>query len=47
MKLGEGRRIYAVVVGKPEGKRLLRRLRCRLNHNIKINLIKMGWDGVH
>ena len=39
----ERRSVYKVFVGKPEGKRPLGRLRCRLEYNIKINLQEMGW----
>jgi hypothetical protein len=39
---------YSVLVGKPEGKRPLRRLRCRWVDNIKMDLTEtrrsgMGW----
>jgi hypothetical protein len=45
---GENRNAYRLLVGKPEGKRPLRRLtvRCRWVHNIKIELIEIGWGGV-
>jgi hypothetical protein len=33
-------------VGKLEGKRPLRRPRCRWVDNIKIHLRQIGWDGV-
>jgi hypothetical protein len=33
-------------VGKPEGKRPLGRPRRRWVNNIKIDLIKIGWDGM-
>jgi len=36
--MGERRGIYRVLVGKPEGKRQLRRLRCRWEDNIKLDL---------
>jgi hypothetical protein len=35
-----------ILMGKPEGKRLLGRLRCRWVDNIKIDLREMGWDGL-
>jgi hypothetical protein len=35
---GEGRGVYRVLVGKPEGKRPLGRPRCRWKDNIKIDL---------
>jgi hypothetical protein len=34
--MGEGRGVYRVLVGKPEGKRPLWRPRCRWEDNIKI-----------
>ena len=36
--MGERRGIYRVLVGKPEGKRQLGRLRCRWEDNIKLDL---------
>jgi hypothetical protein len=33
-------------VGKPEGKRLLGRPRCRWVDKIKMDLREIGWDGV-
>jgi hypothetical protein len=36
-----------VLVGKPEGKRLLGRPRCRLEHNIKMDLRELGIDGAN
>jgi hypothetical protein len=33
-------------VGKPEGKRPLRRLRCRWVDNIKMDLREKGWGGM-
>jgi hypothetical protein len=35
---GEGRRVYRVLVRKPEGKRALGRPRCRWEDNIKMDL---------
>jgi hypothetical protein len=37
---------YRILVGKPEGKRPLRRLRRRCVDNIKIDLTEIGWDGM-
>jgi hypothetical protein len=34
-------------VGKPEGKRPLRRPRCKWVDNIKMNLRERGWDGMN
>jgi hypothetical protein len=36
--MGEGRGVYRVLVGRPEGKRPLGRPRCRLEDNIKMEL---------
>ena len=41
--MGEGRGAYRVLVGKPEGKRPLGRLRRRWENNIK--WISMKWVG--
>jgi hypothetical protein len=35
-----------LLVGKPEGKRLLGRPRHRWVNNIKKDLREMGWDGI-
>jgi hypothetical protein len=34
-------------VGKPEGKRPLGRIRRRWVDNIKIDLLEIGWAGMH
>jgi hypothetical protein len=44
--MGETRNAYRILMGKPEGKRPLRRLRLRWVDNIKIDLIETGWDGM-
>jgi hypothetical protein len=38
----EGRGVYRVLVGKPEGKRPLWRLRCRWEYNVKMDLQEVG-----
>jgi hypothetical protein len=43
--MGEGRGVYRVLVGRPEGKRPLGRLRRRWEDNIKMDLRKIGIDG--
>jgi hypothetical protein len=45
-RMGEGRGVYRVLVGRPEGKRPLGRLRCR-EDNIKMDLRDIGIDGVN
>jgi hypothetical protein len=45
-RMGEKRNAYRTLVGKPEGKRPLGKQRCRRVHNIKIDLRKIGWDGM-
>ena len=40
--MGEDRGVHRVLVGKPEGKRLLRRPRCRWENNIKMDLQEVG-----
>jgi hypothetical protein len=45
--MGEGRGVYRVLVGRPEGKRPLGRPRRRWKDNIKIDLREMGKDGVN
>jgi hypothetical protein len=38
--------VYRLLVGKPEGKRLLGRQRRGLVDNINIDLVEMGWSDV-
>jgi hypothetical protein len=45
-RLGEKRNAYGILVGKPEGKRPVGRRRCRRVDNIKMDLRKIGWDGM-
>jgi hypothetical protein len=44
--MGDMRNAYRILVGKPEGKRALRRPRCRCVDNIKMNLRAIEWDGM-
>jgi len=44
-RMGE-RKCEKGLVGKPDGKRPLRRPRCRWEDNIKIALREIGWEGV-
>ena len=41
-RMGEGRGVYRVLVGKPEGKRPLGRPRRKWEDNIKIDLQEVG-----
>jgi hypothetical protein len=44
--MGEGEIVLGILVGRPEGKRLLARPRRRWEDNIKMDLRKWGLDGV-
>jgi hypothetical protein len=44
--MGEKMNAHRILVGKPEGKRLLGRRRHRCVDNIKMNRRETGWDGV-
>jgi hypothetical protein len=44
--MGEGRNVYKVLVGKPEGEGPLGRQRCRWEFGIKMDLREIGWGGV-
>jgi hypothetical protein len=43
---GEQRNIYRILVGKPDGKRPLRRPRCRWHDNIKMDFREKGWGSM-
>ena len=45
-RIGEGRGVYRVLVGKPEGKRPLGRHRHRWEDNIKMDLQEVGCGGM-
>jgi hypothetical protein len=45
-QMGEKRNAYRILVGKPEGKRQLRRSRRRWEDNIRMNLREIGWGGM-
>jgi hypothetical protein len=45
--MGEGRGVYWVLVGRPEGKRPLGRSRRRWEDNIKKDLREIGIDGAN
>ena len=42
VRMGEGRGVHRVLVGKPEGNRPLGRPRCRWEDNIKMDLQEVG-----
>jgi hypothetical protein len=44
--MGEGRGMYRILVGKPEGKRPLGRPRHRCEDNIKVDLQEVGCGGM-
>jgi hypothetical protein len=44
-RMGEGRNVYRVLVGKPEGKRPLERPRHRWEDGIKMDFTEIGWGG--
>jgi hypothetical protein len=44
--MGEERKVYKVLVGKPGGKRPLRRPRCRWEDGIRMDLREIGLGGV-
>jgi hypothetical protein len=44
--MGEGRKVYKVLVGQAEGKKPLRTPRRRWENGIKTDLRKIGWERV-
>jgi hypothetical protein len=44
--MGEERKVYTFLVGKPEGMRPLGRPRRRWEDRIRMDLRKIGWSGV-
>jgi hypothetical protein len=44
-RMGEVRKLYKVLVGKPEGKRPLGRPRCRWEDGIRIDCREIGLGG--
>jgi hypothetical protein len=47
VRTGEGRGVYRVLIGRPEGKRPLGRPRRRWEDNIKLDLREIGIDGAN
>jgi hypothetical protein len=45
--MGEGRGVYRVLVGRPDGKRPLGRPRRKLEDNIKLDLREIRIDGAN
>jgi hypothetical protein len=45
-RMGEERKVYKVLVGKPEGKRPLGRSRCSWEDGIRMDLRDIGLEGV-
>jgi hypothetical protein len=45
--MGEGRGVYRILIGRPEGKRPLGRPRCMCEDNIKMDLREIGIDGAN
>jgi hypothetical protein len=43
--MGDERKVYKVLVGKPEGKRLPGRPRRRWEDGIRMDIREMGWRG--
>jgi hypothetical protein len=43
---GEGKSVYRILVGKPEGKRPMGRPLCRWENNIKIDIQEVGCGGM-
>jgi hypothetical protein len=44
--MGEKRKAYRLLLGKPEGRRPLGRSRRRSLDNIRMNLVEVGWGDV-
>jgi hypothetical protein len=42
-RMGEGRNVYSVLMGKLKGKRPLERPRCRWEDGVKMDLREIGW----
>jgi hypothetical protein len=45
-RMGEMRNAYKIFPGNPEGKRPLRRPKCRGGNNVRMNLREVDWEGV-
>jgi hypothetical protein len=47
VRMGEEKKMYRVLVGKPEGKRPLGRPKHRWKDGIRMNLMETGWGSVY
>jgi hypothetical protein len=45
-RMGETRNAYKILAGKFESKRTLGGPKCRWEHNIGMDLVEIGWEGV-
>jgi hypothetical protein len=45
-RIGQIRKAYEMLVGKPEGKTSFRRPRCRWENDIRMDLREIRWKGV-
>jgi hypothetical protein len=45
--MGEGRSVYRILAGRPEGKKRLGRPRRRCKDNIKLDIKDIGFDGTN
>jgi hypothetical protein len=46
-RIGEKKNAYRILVGKPEGRRLLEMSRRRRVDNIKMGIREIKWDGIY
>jgi hypothetical protein len=44
--MGEVKNAYRILVRKPEGKRPLRKPKCEVEEEIKMDLVDTGWAGM-
>jgi hypothetical protein len=47
VRMGEERSAYRILVGRPEGRRPLRRPRRRWEDNIKMDIREVGWEDMN
>jgi hypothetical protein len=46
-RIGEGRGVYRIFIGRPEGKRPLGRLGHKWQNNFKLDLMEIRMDGAN